>query len=523
MRVGGYVRLSRDEDRESYSSILSQKKIIEEYAKENNWTIVKYYEDDNHTGYSFDRPAFNELKKDLEADAIDIVIAKDLSRIGRHNASTLLFLDYIRTLDKRLILPGEGRGYDTEAEENDLLGITTWYNEMYIKDISRKIKGSMKAKQKEGKMIIKEVFGYKKSAEDKHVLEIDPIAADMVQKIFHLYVSGWGYRKIAEYLNQKGFPTPSRYAEERKMPKQCHASVAEAWGSVHVQRIIKNDIYTGTLRLAKTEKKTIKGKSAKTPLEKQFIFENNHPPIITKEEFSEAQQINDNRRQNQDRGAAALGNLFSGLLYCTDCGSYMIAYQKKGKAKCYICGNYHKHGAAACQRHAVTEALLTEAVCRVYRRAVQSVCLDGILDKEDDRRNTSSNEMLLHSYRQQQKEAKTKLENLIRLKLAEMKSNQGLELEALMQDSLGAVEADLKKKLLFLQGRIKELESELSEGTEEESGQDNEKEALLNICLQKEDIQQLIQKILIDKEGNPTIYLRTSLESIGYHIREDVN
>ncbi|MDF2523825.1 MAG: site-specific recombinase, invertase Pin-like protein, partial [Clostridiales bacterium] len=195
MRVVGYVRLSRDEDKDSYSSILSQKSIIAEYALQHNWTIAKYYEDDNCSGYSFDRPAFNELMKELERGNIDIVIAKDLSRIGRHNAYTLLFLDKIKLLNKRLILPKEGSGYDTSEDESDLLGITTWYNEMYVKDISRKIKGSIRAKQKEGRMIIKEAFGYKRSQADKHKLEVDPEAAEIVRMIYKHYLSGIGYRK----------------------------------------------------------------------------------------------------------------------------------------------------------------------------------------------------------------------------------------------------------------------------------------------------------------------------------------
>jgi DNA invertase Pin-like site-specific DNA recombinase len=126
MRVGGYVRLSRDEDKESYSSILTQKSIIEEFAKQNQWTVGRYYEDDNCSGYSFDRPGFNALLRDLENNRIDVVIAKDLSRIGRHNAYTLLFIDNIIRLGKRLVLPKEGEGYDTGRDESDLLGIKTW-------------------------------------------------------------------------------------------------------------------------------------------------------------------------------------------------------------------------------------------------------------------------------------------------------------------------------------------------------------------------------------------------------------
>ncbi len=521
MRVGGYVRLSRDEDRESYSSILSQKRIIQEYAMEKNWTILKYYEDDNHTGYSFDRPGFNELKRDLEEDVIDVVIAKDLSRIGRHNAQTLLFLDYIRKLDKRLILPGEGKGYDTLEDESDLLGITTWYNEMYVKDISRKIKGSMRSKQKEGKMLIREAFGYKKSPRDKHALVVDPVAASIVQLIFRLYIKGWGYRKIADYLNQEDYPTPSQYVRNHKDPIKCAVPVAESWNSVHVQRIIKNDIYMGTLRLAKTEKKTIKGKSGKNPEEKQYIFEDNHPAIIAKEEFEEARRINENRRQNKDKGAAAMENIFSGLLYCKDCGSYMIAYQKKVRKISYICGSYHKHGAAACQRHTVREEVLMQILRMVYEKLIQGAAPEYI--PEETFPSECSKEALMRQYSEEKKDAKAKLRMLIELKLTEMKADKEGTVRDHILGSIAGLEQELERKLLYLDRRLGELENEFTEGFETQSKAHGTDEFLQNIYLEKADVLQLVEKIWVDRDGNPTIFLRASIEPIWCQIREDAN
>lgn len=526
MRVAGYVRLSRDEDKESYSSILSQKSIIEEYAIQHNWIISKYYEDDNCSGYSFDRPAFNELQKDIESNWVDVVIAKDLSRIGRHNAYTLLFLDKIKILNKRLILPKEGKGYDTAKDESDLLGITTWYNEMYVKDISRKIKSSIKAKQKEGRMIIKESFGYKRSLEDKHKLEIDPESAEIVQKIFKLYLSGIGYRKIAELLNQEGCPTPSQYNICRTPGTSIENKVARLWNFVHVQRILKNDIYIGTMRLGKSEKRTIKGKSYKQPQENQHIFIDNHPPIVSKDIFKEVQLVLQSRKNNHSKGTKSLLNIFSGLIYCQDCGSYMIAYKKHDKSKSYICGNYHMHGNKSCTRHTIQEEVLKEAVkeflkilVEAYSGEINSIHLNAATGIHVD------NNALLKKILQEQKQSKRQLKHLIMQKISETKKDNYVEYQSIIHDSYNELENELKVRLLYLEKKVKELEGKSisPEDIVQASPMKILTEIISNAQLEKKYMEVLIDKILIDSHGSPTIYMKTDFKALCYHNREDVN
>jgi DNA invertase Pin-like site-specific DNA recombinase len=526
MRVAGYVRLSRDEDKESYSSILSQKSMIEECAMQHDWSISKYYEDDNCSGYSFDRPAFNELMKDLEGNLVDVVIAKDLSRIGRHNAYTLLFLDKIKSLNKRMILPKEGKGYDTAKDENDLLGITTWYNEMYVKDISRKIKSSIKSRQKEGRMIIKEAFGYKRIQGDKHKLEIDPEAAEIVQKIFKLYLSGIGYRKIAELLNQEGCPTPSQYKVYKKTGESKGNKVSKLWNSVHVQRILKNDIYIGTLRLGKTEKRVIKGKSYKQTQENQYIFIDDHPSIISKEIFEEVQLAAERRSNNHSKGAASLNNIFSGLIYCQDCGSYMISYKKKGKPKSYICGTYHMYGNKNCTRHTIQEEFLKEAV-RAYLKVlteefsteISRIRLETNVDIYED------NEILLKKLLQEEQQIKRQYKHLIMQKVSEMNKDNYIEFQSIVNDSYSELENNLKARLLYLEKKVKELSEQAS--LKQEVDERNPRNILNEIInceqQQKRYIEVLIDKIMVDDCGTPTIYMKTDFHALCYHNREDVN
>ncbi|OGO79014.1 MAG: hypothetical protein A2Y23_14835 [Clostridiales bacterium GWB2_37_7] len=526
MRVVGYVRLSRDEDKESYSSILSQKSIIEEYALQHNWTVSKYYEDDNCSGYSFDRPAFNELIKAMEKHSIDIIIAKDLSRIGRHNAYTLLFLDKIKRLNKRLILPKEGRGYDTVEDESDLLGITTWYNEMYVKDISRKIKSSMKAKQKEGNLIIKEVFGYKRSLDNKHRLEIDLEAAEIVQNIFKLYLSGIGYRKIAEVLNQQKCPTPSQYHMYKEEGLLKRGNIAELWNSVHVQRILKNDIYIGTLRLGKTEKKVIKGKSQKIPQDMQYIFENNHPAIVSIELFKEVQKISEGRKKNHNRGAASLHNIFAGLIFCQNCGSYMITYKKQGKAKSYICGNYHKYGRQSCMRHTVQEDVLQESVKECLKAlAVEYSEEIRNIQIETENNMCNNNHQLINILLQEQQQRKKQLRQLIMQKTIGMEKENSMEYQNIINDSFAELEKEIKQRLLYADRRIKELQQELQAA--DESIHPDPYELLIGMInkplLEKKYVEILIDKILIDSDGSPTIYMKVDFEALCSHNREAAN
>lgn len=529
MRIGGYLRISRDEDKENYSSILSQRSIIEEYAAANHWEVCKYYEDDNYSGYTFDRPGFQALLEDIEQDRLDIVIAKDLSRIGRHNAHTLLFVEKVRTLKKRLILPKEGAGYDSAAADSDLLGITTWYNEMYVKDISRKTKSSIRSKQKEGKMIVKEYFGYLKSPEDKHSLQVDPEAAYIVQLIFKQYLEGLGYRRIAEYLNDHKYPTPSMLIQDRllKQGSIYKGKVSQEWNSVHVQRIIKNDIYIGVLRQAKTEKTTIKGKSKKKLPEENFVFYDHHQPIIDSEVFLEAQKRSQERAVFHSKGASYSNNPFAGFIFCEDCGSFMILYNKPGRARSYICGSYHKYGKKRCERHSITEEKLVDCI-REYLKAVLACSrnkLEAIRLEPFKNQQAKEWQRLLSKYTKEKQEQSQLYKNLLLQAARALEEESDGMHQKLRRQYEKELEQELLSKLSNTDKKIKELAVQLKENHISSAATGVE---ILETILAKDRlgiyiVEKLIDKILIDRAGNPTIYLRGSSNPICDHIRADVN
>lgn len=182
MRAYGYVRISRDEDGKR-ESIGTQKKVVCDYAKENNIELINVFEDNNISGYSFEREGLQQLMTLIEGKKVDILIAKDLSRIGRHNAKTLLFLDYLDDNGVRLVLLNDN--YDSKTDDDTTIGIKTWYNEMYLKDLSRKIKTNMRQKQKEGLVIVPH-YGYMKDPINPKKIVIDYEVSETVKLIFKL-------------------------------------------------------------------------------------------------------------------------------------------------------------------------------------------------------------------------------------------------------------------------------------------------------------------------------------------------
>ena len=356
MNIYGYSRVSRDEDKENYGTIETQNIMIESYAKELGSKVKDIIEDDNVSGYTFNREGLNKLKALIEDGQVDILIAKDLSRIGRHNAKTLLFLDYLEEYNVRLILINDN--YDSSKDDDDIIGIKTWFNEKYIKDLSKKIVTSLRVRQENvGGLLTKVPFGYERDEEKKNGLIIDEEAAEIVRKIFELYIDGYGGRVIANILQSEGVSTPSKY-QFIKTGKKITSNIADTWNGTHVLRIIKNDVYIGILRCGKTERKKINGKTIRLEKDKHIVHENHHEPIISINDFELAQKILRSRLDNNVRGTSNGINLFTGFLVCKDCGGGFMKVNKKRSPPSYICTNNFRYGAKFCSSHKIGEEQL---------------------------------------------------------------------------------------------------------------------------------------------------------------------
>ena len=366
MTVVGYCRLSRDEDKENYSSIEEQKRIIKDYASSRNWIIEDkdFYIDDNVSGYTFNRPEFTKMLEKVKGGKIDVVIAKDLSRIGRNNGKVLVLIDEFKNMQKNLILVSEmGGTYDVLNDRDDTIGITTWFNERYVKDCSRKTRDHMFSKQKTGRLVMGNYYGYVKDKEDVTKLYVDEEIRPVIELIYKLYVEeGLGRKKICDILNSKyNYPTPSVYYRRKHLERGriYKHPVQELWSTYMISNILSNDIYTGNLRTHKKKTVSIRGRAIKLPEEEHFVFENHHEAIISKETFELAQNIRKRKaRSKSTSGTRKRNYAFSGLIRCGDCGFGVsgITMNRKQKQKGYECSQYRTYGKARCKCHEIKES-----------------------------------------------------------------------------------------------------------------------------------------------------------------------
>lgn len=470
MNVVGYVRLSRDENRENYSSIESQKDIILDYADRKKWKVQKMYIDDNESGYKvledddtiFDRPAFREMMEDIKKGNIDVVLTKDLSRFGRKNGLVQFLIDRFKRYNIRLIFIKEGDGgFDILEDNDDILGIKTWYNEMYVKDISRKIRANMNAKQRKGELIMGNFYGYEKiKGNDKFKLVVDESIRPIIQLIFQLYLEGLGYKKICDILNEKGYITPSEYIKERqeRNGKVFKNSVTDRWQTHMIPRIISNDIYIGVLRTRKKEVKTIKGKAEKVNQDEQYVFENNHEPIISKDDFDNAQLMRNKRTRVNYQDMTRHNYIFSGFIVCGTCKSPAIGLNLKTKPKIeygYNCIKYQKYGKKLCVTHAIKEKRVLFFL-KEYLRDLKYKYEDYL--KTNDFKTKTRN--INNTMQRLQKEydiTNAEIKLLLNQKIKDLSKEQDFEYRKIIEDNYIELENDKKKRLIDIKKQMNEL------------------------------------------------------------------
>jgi DNA invertase Pin-like site-specific DNA recombinase len=368
LNVVGYVRVSRNEDGENGETIITQQDIIKKFAKENSFIVSKMYIDDNYSGYTFDRPALKEMLNEVKNRNINVILAKDASRLGRKNGQVLVLFDEIKEAGIRLILITEkSGGLDVSSDEDNFLGIKTWYNDFYVKDISRKIRANMHMQQELGKLIMGNHYGYNKikvleGEKSKFQLVVDEDIRPVIELIFESYLKGMGYKRICDILDLKYYPTPSEHIRQRHMNngRVFKNKSSTKWQTHMIYRIISDDIYIGTLTTRKRQAEGIKGKQKNIEKCKQLKFPNNHEAIISKEDFKLAQEINAKRADKSCRESMAKYNYyFTGFIRCGDCGKCLSGIQIRRRINninAYNCTNYIKYGKKSCSNHTIEEA-----------------------------------------------------------------------------------------------------------------------------------------------------------------------
>lgn len=353
-KVAVYARLSVNENGERDDSLNTQRSILTEYVRANNLGEPVIYEDSDISGTCFDRPGLGRLVGDINSGRVGVLVVKDLSRLGRNNGETLIFLDYLQEKNVRLISLGDG--YDSAYDDDDTIGIKTWVNEYYARDISKKVRANLKKKMQNGEYLGRAPFGYRKSGRYKNKLEVDERYRELIKELFALYIRGWGYRALAGLVQRLGIPTPGQDKGYVRAP------AAGQWEGQHIRRIINNRVYCGDTVQGRREKVSFKSRKIRSlPGEQWVVAPGTHEPVISREIFELAQQV---RRKRRLAGAGRKSqrspgpHLFTGLVFCAACGSRHVYRKKGGRPGGYVCGRYNRYGRAGCSSHYVTETKL---------------------------------------------------------------------------------------------------------------------------------------------------------------------
>ena len=363
-----YPRLSHEDELQGESnSISNQKRILETYAKQNGFSNLRWYTDDGYSGANFQRPGFQAMLADIEAGKVGTVIVKDMSRLGRNYLQVGMYTEMVFP-QKGVRFIAINDGVDSAQGDNDFAPLRNIFNEWLVRDTSKKIKAVKRSKGMSGKPITsKPVYGYLMDEDENFI--IDEEAAPVVKQIYNLCLAGNGPTKIARMLTEQQILTPGTLEYRRTgSTRRYHPGYECKWATNTVVHILENREYTGCLVNFKTEKLSYKVKhSVENPLEKQVIFENHHEPIIDTQTWERVQEL---RKQRKRPNRYDEVGLFSGILFCADCGSvmYQQRYQTdKRKQDCYICGSYKKR-TADCTAHFIRTDLLTAGVLSNLRK-----------------------------------------------------------------------------------------------------------------------------------------------------------
>ena len=366
-----YCRLSQDDGLEGDSnSIQNQKNILQKFAEDHHFPNPCFYVDDGFSGGNFQRPAFQQMISDMENGEIGIIVTKDLSRLGRNQLHTGLYIEErFPMFGVRYIAINDNVDTDS-SESNDLMPFKNLFNEWFIRDTSRKIRAVLKAKAERGERLgTRAPYGYIKDPETKK-LAVEDEAAAIVRRIFAMCASGNGPSQIARILKKEQVLTPTMYAYTRYGMNHTCLDTAHPynWSDSAIANLLENEIYLGNTVNMKYSTKSYKDKRrVEHSREECLVFKDTHPALITREVWDIVQRVRKNRRRPTKMEEQ---NKYSGLVFCADCGSNMVLHRARTMSASYnhfTCRTYKKDG-ESCTGHYIRECVLDEVVLEDLRR-----------------------------------------------------------------------------------------------------------------------------------------------------------
>ena len=378
--AGLYLRLSKDDEQQGESvSIGTQRAILVDYCKTNRFSIFNIYIDDGYSGLNFERPGFRALLEDVERGLVNMVITKDLSRLGRDYIMTGYYSEiFFQTKGVRYIAIADD--FDSEKGGNEIAPFKNILNDMYARDISKKIRNAKHQRAKQGLFISGQTpYGYQKDPRNRNQLIVDPEAAAVVKIIFSLAESGMGSVAIASDLKARRIVTPSVYKYQRGDERFARYPALKngdhcAWCATTISQILKNPVYTGTLVNLKTEVTNYKTKrQISVPPERQIVIHNAHEAIIDNAQFERVQAV---RAGNRCTANEHRFNLFRGKLFCECCGHPLQISRKQLKdldADIYLCMYHYAHPEVCPKTHRVYHDMLYPYVLQQVQAFAKSM------------------------------------------------------------------------------------------------------------------------------------------------------
>ena len=403
-----YCRVSRDDGTEKESnSITNQKRMLSKYAKTNGFKNIKVYEDDGFTGTNFNRPDMQRLLDDVEMGYISTIIVKDMSRFGREYLQVGYYTEhYFPEKNVRFIAVNDGVDSANE-EDNDFTPLRNFMNELYAKDISRKVKSAHRVKGMAGEPLSQPPYGYMKDPENKKKWIIDPEAASVVKDIFKMCLEGKGNETIARILQERQVLIPMAYWQSKGLPRggKIKQPNPYKWCKTSIAKILSQQEYCGDVINFKSYSISFKKKKRiPKPKEEWMVFKDVHEPIIDRETFEQVQKRNVSTRRRQPKPQNAIKSIFSDILYCADCGSKLWFHTntKNPNIHFFSCSNYVNDYRGTCQtRHYVRADAIEEVVTYELQRLADYLKYDqegfaGLLaektnkDMLDEQKNTKT-------------------------------------------------------------------------------------------------------------------------------------
>ena len=462
-----YCRLSQDDGRERESnSIVNQKALINEYARKNHFKNLRFFVDDGYSGTTFDRPAFREMEKMIENGEIGTVIVKDMSRLGRNYLQVGMYTDIVfPENDVRFIAINDNVDSAVQTEF-DMTPIRNFCNELYARDTAKKIKSSFAVKGNHGEhLATRPPLGYKKDEKNPNKWVIDEPAAETIRKIFKLCVSGMGPQQIASQLEEEKVLTPTAYLYP--LFGELGDRDPYHWDHNTIGKILERQEYVGNTVNFKTTAKNYRSKKrVMNDKENRKTFEDTHPAIIDAQTFEIVQKMRQNKRR---RTATGRFQLFSGKLFCADCGAklHFAGSNTNEKDDHYTCANYRSNK-GTCTAHYIRNSVLYDLVFKhiksmlVYVQQFEETFVRREIEKADRERQTSvesaKKEIVMLKHRDEE------LDRIFKRTYEDMVSGR---ISKARFDTLSAgyeeEQANVKRKIIMLEDLVENGEAQVKD------------------------------------------------------------